>query len=328
MEKMKIVHIGVGGFGKGWINVVKNSGEWEIAAIVDVGRENLEDAAKEYGLPPSKCFSTLTEFLEHGTDADALLNVTPPKFHAETAIGAMEAGLHVLIEKPLSDNMQDAQKMLESAAANNRKLMVSQNYRYKSQPRTIRKFIEDGSAGRISYVNVNFQKGAKFSGFRKEMDYPLLIDMSIHHFDLMRYLIGQDAARVYAESWNPGWSWFKGDACLNLLFEFGAGIRLSYTGSWVSTGRDTTWDGDWEIHGEKGTILWKDNTLAFLEQGQQKEINSLRLEREHQAFSLYEFYRSIKEEREPETGVKDNIKSLAMVFKALESIKKGIPVFF
>jgi predicted dehydrogenase len=224
--------------------------------------------------------------------------------------------------------MEDAEIMLESAERNGRKLMVSQSARYKSQPRTVRKLIEENIAGRISYVVIDFQKGPQFPGFRTEMEYPLLIDMAIHHFDLMRYITGQDSLKVYAESFNPGWSWFKGDAVLNLFLELTNDIHIAYSGSWVSRGKDTTWAGDWEIYGEKGTLVWKDEKIWFLGGGEKREITPLPLEREDQSFSLYEFYRAITENREPETGVKDNMKSLAMVFKSLESVKNRRPVAF
>jgi predicted dehydrogenase len=328
MEKMRIVQVGVGGFGKGWINVVKNSPEWEIAGIVDVNRENLESAAKEYGLPEGKCFPTFAEYLKQKIKAEAVLNVTPPRFHSKISIQAMKKGLDVLVEKPLSDRMEDAKKMAEVSRTSGRKLMVSQNYRYKSQPRTLRKIIEEDIIGKIDYVVVNFQKGPKFSGFRIGMEYPLLIDMAIHHFDLMRYITGQNPLQVYAESWNPYWSWFKGHASLSLSLLFSEKVHILYTGSWVSQGKDTTWDGDWEIYGEKGTLIWKDDRILLLSEGEQREIPLLRLEREHQTLSLYEFYKALKEKREPETGVNDNIKSLAVVFKSLESIKKRCPVYF
>ncbi len=328
MDKMKIIHVGVGGFGRGWIDIVKNSLEWEIAGIVDVNKENLEGAAKKYGLPQEKCFTSIEKCLKQKIGADALLNITPPKFHAKISIQAMKNGLDVLVEKPLSDRMKDAEKMAEAAERYSRKLMVSQNYRYRSQPRTLRKIIKEGIIGRIGYVVVDFQKGPRFSGFRLEMEYPLLIDMAIHHFDLMRYITGQNPLKVYAESWNPKWSWFKGDASLNISFEFPDEIHLAYTGSWVSQGKDTTWDGEWEIYGEKGTLLWKNDKILLLNEGKQEEISLLKIDREHQNLSLYEFYRSIKENREPETGVTDNINSLAMVFKSLESIKKKRPVHF
>ncbi len=328
MGKMKIIQVGVGGFGKGWINVVKNSPEWEIAGIVDVNKENLESAAQEYSLPENRCFTTFADCLEQKIKADAVLNITPPKFHSKISIQAMEAGFHVLVEKPLSDRMENAEKMAWVSRTTGRKLMVSQNYRYRSKSRTVKNLLDEGMVGKIGYIVVNFQKGPRFSGFRIEMEYPLLIDMAIHHFDLMRYISGENPVRLYAESWNPYWSWFKGDATLNLNIEFTGNVHLFYAGSWVSTGKETSWSGEWEIYGEKGTLIWKEEKIIFLSGGKQQEVMPLKLEREDRALSLYEFYKSICENREPETGVSDNIKSLAMVFKSLESIKKKQVVQF
>ena len=239
VEKRKIIQAGTGSFGKSWIGIVMDSPEWELAGIVDPNRENLASASDEYGIPGEKCFASFEDAFEN-TSPGALLNVTPPGFHRELSIKALDAGLDVIVEKPLSDNMRDAREIVSYAEEKGRKLMVSQNYRYRSGPRTIRKLIEEGAAGEISYAVVNFQKGPRFEGFRIEMDYPLLIDMSIHHFDLMRYLTGKNPVSIYAESWNPQWSRFKGDASLNLTLQFNGDIRLSYSGSWASAGKETS----------------------------------------------------------------------------------------
>ena len=53
------------------------------------------------------------------------------------------------------------------------------------------------------------------------MPHPLIIDMSIHHFDLMRFFLGSDAVAISARSWNPPWSWFAGDASAAAQIEFG-----------------------------------------------------------------------------------------------------------
>jgi predicted dehydrogenase len=63
--------------------------------------------------------------------------------------------------------------------------------------------------------------------------------------------------------------------------------------------------------------------LLHLKNGKEEIIEPLKLERDDRFLSFYEFYRSIVEDREPETSGRDNLKSLSMVFKSLESIKKG-----
>jgi len=327
MERIRILQVGVGSFGKSWVDIIKKSPEWELAGIVDTNKEVLQSVAKEYHIPSERCFTSLEEAIKK-TEPSAIMNATPPKFHKDTSIIAFNAGLDVLTEKPLSDNMKDAQEMVEYAQVKNKKIMVSQNYRYRRQPRTVRKIIKDSIIGRIGYIVINFQRGPRFGGFRKEMDYPLLVDMAIHHFDLMRYITGENPVSIYTKSMNPYWSWFKGDASAHILIEFEKDIQISYSGSWVSTGRETSWDGDWEIYGEKGTILWKDSRIYVVSGGKTEEVEPIKTDREDRYLSLYEFYCALKENREPETGGKDNLYSLSMVFKSIESAKSGTPVSF
>ncbi|MCM8776792.1 MAG: Gfo/Idh/MocA family oxidoreductase [Candidatus Omnitrophica bacterium] len=325
MGKIKILQVGTGNFGKSWIEIIKKSPEWELAGIVDINRETLQSVAHEYNIPEEKCFTSIEEAIKK-TDPSALMNATPPQFHKNVSLLAFDAGLNVIVEKPLSNNIRDAQDMVSYAEKKGKKLMVSQNYRYRNQPRTIRNVIENGIIGRIGYATINFQKGPHFGGFREEMEYPLLIDMAIHHFDLMRYITGENPVSLYAKSWNPYWSWFKRDASVNLSIEFNNNIQVSYSGSWVSTGRETSWDGDWEIYGEKGSIVWKNGRIYFISNGKTEEIEPIKMEREDRYLSLYEFYCALKENREPETSGKDNLYSLSMVFTSIESAKNGIPV--
>jgi len=147
--------------------------------------------------------------------------------------------------------------------------------------------------------------------------------MAIHHFDLARYIFGKNPVSVYAESWHPEWSWFEGDPCVSAIFEFEENIHLNYSGSWVSTGRYTGPAGIWEIYGEKGSIIWDNSGIKKIFEGNEEIIEPVKLEKEDRFLSLYEFYRSIIENREPETSGMDNLKSLSMVFKSIESIKKG-----
>ena len=154
------------------------------------------------------------------------------------------------------------------------------------------------------------------------MDYPLIIDMAIHHFDLMRYLLDKDPLCIYARSWNPSWSWFKGDAASSVLIEMTDGVHVTYNASWVATGAETTWNGNWRIECEKGVILLKDDrVLVGKKSGHLKEVPPLKMSRQRQGYSLHEFVTAIKEGREPDSGGEDNLKSINMVFQTIEAIK-------
>ncbi|MEZ4618271.1 MAG: Gfo/Idh/MocA family oxidoreductase [Caldilineaceae bacterium] len=137
----------------------------------------------------------------------------------------------------MADTRQSAQDIVDVANRSGILHMVTQNYRYKPPLQTLKQALESGVCGEIGAVHVEFFKGPHFGGFREEMPYPLIIDMSIHHFDLMRFLLSSDPVALYGRSWNPSWSWFKGDASASVTLNFAGGVIVSYDGSWCSQGR-------------------------------------------------------------------------------------------
>ena len=110
--------------------------------------------------------------------------------------------------------------------------------------------------GRLGLVACSVFKAPHFGGFREQMAYPLLKDMAIHQFDLARDLIGSEPVSISCESFNPGWSWYAGDAAAEVNAEFADGTRFVFSGSWCSPGLETSWNGSWRISGADGTALW------------------------------------------------------------------------
>lgn len=226
--------------------------------------------------------------------------------------------------------------MVDAASSAGRKLMVSQNYRYKKAPRTIRRFLDRGIIGEIESVFVNFQKAPQFTGFRIEIDEPLITDMAIHHFDQMRHLLETEPARVLAHSWNTSWSNFKGNPAASIVFEMANGAVVSYTGSWVSHGWETPWDGDWYLRGAGGEVRWTRNQIGArfvsllhevytrdaLETAGELILELVDMPAEDRWASLQELASAIREDREPETSGRDNLNTLAMVIGACEAIKR------
>ncbi|MGR6118170.1 Gfo/Idh/MocA family protein [Aeribacillus composti] len=333
-EQLRIIQVGLGGWGWSWTQVVLDSPHWDLAAIVDLNQSLLDKACDYYRLNPNIAFKSLTDAIQN-VQADAALIVVPPDYHAEVAIEALENKLHCIVEKPLAGTISDSLKIVEAAERNGRKLMVSQNYRFKRAPQTVKKVIQQNVIGELGSVYINFQKSPRFTGFRTEMDEPLITDMAIHHFDQIRGILGLEPVSIKAYSWNPKWSWFKGNAVASVLFEMSNGAVVSYTGSWVSRGWETTWDGDWRIQGEEGEIYWANNQVivkphdifksVFMEGAIESNgvliVDLVKLEAEERWASLKEFADSIRENREPESSGKDNLKSLAMVLGVIESVK-------
>jgi predicted dehydrogenase len=337
MQKpLKIIQVGLGGWGWSWTQVVLDSPHWELAAIVDLNEELLSKACDTYKLDPKNAFKSLKEAVAH-VKADAALVVVPPDFHAQVAIEAFENKLDAMIEKPLAGSVADSFKIVEAAKKHGRKVMVSQNYRFKRAPQTVKSVLQQDVIGKIGSVFINFQKNPPFTGFRLKMDEPLIYDMAVHHFDQIRGILGLEPVSVTAVSWNPDWSIFDGNAVANALFEMEGGVIVTYTGSWVSRGWETTWDGDWRIQGDDGEIHWANNQVAVrpinlfktvfmkgaVESDGQLMVDLKELPEEERWASLAEFANAIRENREPETSGSDNLKSFAMVLGAIESAKTG-----
>ena len=324
---LRVAQVGVGGFGRGWLKTLVETDLAELVAIVDVSEDALAAARDDHGIDEGLSFKTLAAATSQ-CRPEAVVCVTPPQFHTSVAVEAAQAGLHVLTEKPISDEMDSGHEMVAAADQAGVTLMVSQNYRHKPLARAVRKAVADGRIGELGSVDIRFFKGPRFGGFREEMEYPLIKDMAIHHFDFIRCVTGQDPVSVSATSWKPKWSWFRGDPSASATFILSGGAVVCYTGSWVSPEHQTSWDGDWRIEGDKGTITWVGDEVLLHSEGTAEPLSPDEPSYPNLEQSLHNFVTAIEKGTEPPTSGRDNLKSLEMVFRALEAAESGQRVHF
>jgi predicted dehydrogenase len=324
----KIIHVGAGAFGRHWMSTLAAHSIVEIVAVVDPSTEALNTIKELLPDPSIPTFTSLDEALTK-IKADAAFIITPPETHQPLASLAFQYGLHVLTEKPLAPTDEACLKMIEDAKQAGKTLMVSQNYRYQPVFATLKAQLDQGVIGAVGQVSIQFFKGPHFGGFRDEMPFPLIIDMAIHHFDLIRYLFDDDMKSLIAESWNPSWSWYKGEASTSIHFCSKKQIHIHYLGSWCSTGAETSWNANWIIEGDKGVLEVNDDQIFLSLTNEQRQSIPLEpLQREGLEANLYEFVESIQENRLPKTHGEDNYQSIRMVFGALESIRKDEKIQF
>jgi predicted dehydrogenase len=334
---MKVVQVGVGKMGQSWLKVLAGSGDLELVGIVepvDVLRNN---AVRDSGLDPAAGFASLDDAIATAT-FDAAVVVTPPPTHRPIAEQLLKAGKHVLVEKPLATTMEDAQALVNIAAETGKTLMVAQNYRHFEGFATARSLIEAGRIGAVRSVALEFRRDARTmfgeGDFRYSMKHPLLVDMSIHHFDMIRALLGSDPARVYAQSWHVPDGNFQFDAAVSVLITMEDGVAVSYSGNWATHGEDTSWNGDWDIVGERGRILWSGGDwgnaeVSIQEWGREPErVDLVSLARTGPEGLIGAFLAAIETGTAPETSAADNIRSLGIVLAAVESVETGKVVTF
>jgi predicted dehydrogenase len=243
-----------------------------------------------------------------------------------------------LSEKPLAGTLTDAAAIVQQANETGMLHMVAQNYRYHVPVQTLKRLLASGEFGQVGSVSVEFFKWPHFGGFREEMAYPLIIDMAIHHFDLMRFFLASDPVSVFGRSWNPPWSWYKGDASASVSLEFASGVRVTYNGSWCSTGQETTWNAGWRFECEQGVITLQDDRVyaqlrndepasqrgySQFKPGEVIEIEPVELGHVAQAYLLHEFYEAVTQHKAAATPCQDNIKSLGIVFDVIKSCETG-----
>lgn len=320
-QPVRIIQVGAGGMGRAWLGAIGRSPDAELVGLVDIVPGAAEAALEATGTPPVPTATSLPELLQR-VAADAVVNVTIPEAHAEVSITALLAGLPVLCEKPAADTTAAALSMAAAAELSGRLMMISQSRRYYGHVVALRELIT--SIGGAGLVECSFYKAPHFGGFRDRMAYPLLIDMAIHQFDLARHLIGSEPVSIFCESFNPGWSWYAGDAAAQVSTIFADGTRFAFTGSWCSPGLETSWNGDWRISGAAGTARWDGDQVPTAEtaDGDPIPVTSPDLPREING-SLAEFVAALRGGPVPEGEVHSNIMSLLMVEAAVRSAQSG-----
>jgi predicted dehydrogenase len=338
-RELGVVIVGCGSMANRWVKVTKDVPGTRIVGLVDVRREAAEAMAARHELPSDLVFDTLKQAIA-ATRPDAVFDVTIPAAHHKVTIEALRSGCHVLGEKPMSDSLPTARRMVAEAKKARRLYAVTQTRRPTPQMMTIRQFLAGGAIGRVEEAHCDFYLGPHFGGFRDEMDDVLLLDMAIHTFDQARMLTGADPVSVYCHSFNPKRSWYKGDACAVAIFEMRTprgDVVFTYRGSWCAQGLPTSWESQWRIVADKGTLLWdghrdiraqsvkKNAKPGFQYDVEDLPIEPVTLERSSHEYLIHDFIDCVRRggKRKPMCPCEDNIKSLAMVLAAVKSAHTG-----
>ncbi len=328
-DRLKAIMVGCGGISGRWLSSLQEIPEVEVIGLVDLNIEAAKKQKELYALDSA----------ETGTDAatmidllkpDIVFDLTIPESHFNITTTALQLGCHVLGEKPLADSMENAKKMVAAAEAAGKKYAVMQNRRYDPNIRAYKSILASGDLGTLTTLNCDFYIGAHFGGFRDRMKHVLILDMAIHTFDAARLISGADPISVYCHEWNPKGSWYDHDASAIAIFEMSNGVVFTYRGSWCAEGLNTTWESDWRAICEKGSVKWDGasnfeaqkaiETKEFFSKWENIEVPIRETDKKGgHTGCIRDFVDSVLRDKTPETICTDNIKSLAMVFGAIES---------
>jgi predicted dehydrogenase len=200
-DMKRIGVIGAGKIGAMRAQTLRANPETEIAAVFDIN----EAAAREIaGAAPAA--TSLAAFFE--TPMDAVVISTPPHLHEEAALMAFARGVHVLCEKPMSNTVEGARRIVDAAIRARRALGVGFNFRFYPHVKFVRHALDSGELGPLDHVRV-FGGHGGLHNFSADWQYKMplsgggaMMDVGIHISDLARYFLGEitEASGVMTEA--------------------------------------------------------------------------------------------------------------------------------
>ncbi|MGN6671938.1 MAG: Gfo/Idh/MocA family protein [Thermomicrobiales bacterium] len=253
---IRVAIVGAGNIGKTHARVYQANPLAELVAICDIDRARADAAAAEFGI---KAYYDLAELLraeQLNAFSVASAGIENGSHHFQPTMQALAAGKHVLVEKPISNNLNEAKEMVAEARRRNLCLAVDLNHRFTPATRLAKEKITSGALGEVLFVNMNLW----IRNPRDEPQYFHLRALHSHSVDVMRHLAG-DVARVQAFFHKgPGrkiWS----NASINLQFTSGALGHL--TGSYDMHGPDRHSIERTEVGGTQGRVVIDNSTVDF-----------------------------------------------------------------
>ena len=201
MAKVKIALIGAGNIANTHLKSYEKVPNAEVVAICDINPERLKKTADRFGI--ARRYPDVTSMLADNPDLDAADVCVWNCNHAACTIEALNAGLHVLCEKPMAYSAKEAEEMLEAANRNGKLLMIGFVLRFSDDAAVAMDFIEKGYLGEIYYSKAQYVRrhgnpGGWFADKARSGGGPI-IDLGVHVIDLTRYLMGNPKpVSVYA----------------------------------------------------------------------------------------------------------------------------------
>ncbi|MFC0558833.1 Gfo/Idh/MocA family protein [Halalkalibacter alkalisediminis] len=332
MNKLKVAVIGCGSIAKHrHLPEYANNKDVEIVAVCDIVEERVKEFADQY---QATAYTSYQELLA-SPSIDAVSVCTPNYLHAPISIAALQAGKHVLCEKPMATSRLDAENMIKAAQENNKKIMIAHNQRFVPSHQKARQLIENGEVGKIYSFRTAFghggpegwsADGAESWFFKKEQAFiGAMGDLGVHKTDLLRFILGEEFVEVGAFIETSAKANADVDDTAVCVLKTESGIVGTLAASWSYVSKE-----------DNSTIIYGENAILRLEDD---PINSLVVQYKSGEVVKYElggiqtndsggqtntqvidqFVNAIIQDVEPAVSGEEGMKSLQVVLSALQS---------
>jgi UDP-N-acetylglucosamine 3-dehydrogenase len=188
----RVAVIGVGSMGKNHARVYSELPDAQLVAVSDSNRVLAETVGKQYG---AASYTSFEEMLEK-EKPEAVSLCVPTAMHHEVALRVMELGAHILVEKPIAATLEEGRAIIARAKECERVLMIGHIVRFNPAMQALKQKIQDGELGRV--FQVFCRRAGPFPA--RIRDVGVVVDLAPHDVDIMRFLVGTDPVRVFAET--------------------------------------------------------------------------------------------------------------------------------
>lgn len=335
----RFIQVGAGGWGWYWHTQVMSrlvrSGRAKCVAVVDKDPSTFQPVCESYGLSTDNAYTDPEKAFGENS-ADFVIIVCPPAHHEPYVDLALHYGMDILSEKPIADTMEACCRIYKKVNNSGRKMAVTMSHRFDQDKQTLERLIKSGQYGGLDYLIARntwtCRKFGTWGEFRYLMEDPLLIEATVHHFDCMRAFAGSNAGTVYARTWNPEWTEFKGHAQAMVTVEMENGVRVFYEGAKNNASSLNDWTFDyWRAEMDKATLELDNRKIRSMvgKLYRNATIQEIPLENQDNWMNpwLAELFLDwINGGAAPENTLEDNIQCAALTFAAVLSAHTGQPV--
>jgi predicted dehydrogenase len=320
---MRVAVVGCGGIGNRRAQAIRNLEAAELVCGIDLDEAAAERFGEKYGVE----WGTDWRWAADRPDVDLVIISTANSAHAETSIGCLEAGKHVICEKPLARNPVECQAMVEAAQRAGKKLKTGFNHRYSHQTWKAHELLQQGAIGEIIFIRGRTGHGAgeqlaeRWFGNFELSGGGTFLDNGVHLLDLARWFMGEFVEAVgYKTTHIP-----KLGQCEDNgfgLYKTTDGRVCALQSSW------TQWRGYlmMEIFGTQGELIinYDESSCTLVRRGAETTawsfagIPDRSWERE-----IEEMMAAVREDREPLANGHDGMRAVQMAYAVYESAESG-----
>lgn len=303
----------------------------QIVAVCDSNKKRAKEIANKYGVNMYTDYNELINYEE----LDAVSVCTPNHLHAAISIAALQAGIHVLCEKPIATSKADAEMMIGAAEKSGKKLMIGHNQRFVASHQKAKQLIKSGAIGKIYSFRTafghsgpeNWSVDGKESWFFKKEEAFLgaMGDLGVHKADLIRYILNEEITEVGAFVETSAKTFSNVDDCAVCILKSESGIIGTLAASWSYVSKE---DNSTIIYGEKATLRLEDDpTNSLIIQYKNGEVVKYELNKiqsnatvgQSNSHVIEQFVDSVLSNKEPLINGVEGMKSLEVILAAIQS---------